>query len=41
MNKLFWGVKQHCSLDHSFVCFTEDGEGLDEEIEVRPLKNSW
>ena len=41
VNKLYWGVKKYCTLEHQFVCFTEDSEGLDSEIEVKPLKNKW
>ena len=34
VNKLFWGVKKHLSLEHTFTCFTEDSQGLDPEIIV-------
>lgn len=41
VNKLFRGVKTHLSLPHRFHCFTEDGDGLDPEIGVIPLRNHW
>lgn len=41
VNKLYYGVKTHLSLPHTFHCFTEDGEGLDTNIKVVPLANHW
>ena len=41
VNKLYWGVKKHLSLPHTFSCFTEDPSGLDEEILVKPLQHKW
>lgn len=41
VNKLYWGVKKHLSLPHTFSCFTEDAKGLDENILVKPLKHTW
>ena len=32
VNKLYNGVKRNLSLPHEFACFTEDGEGLDQNI---------
>lgn len=41
VNKLYYGVKNNLSLPHTFHCFTEDGEGLDSNIRVIPLRNHW
>jgi hypothetical protein len=41
VNKLYWGVKQHLKVPYTFTCFTENAEGLDEEIRVQPLKHPW
>lgn len=41
VNKLYWGVKENLSLEHTFTCFTEDGSGLDPQIRVQPLHNTW
>ena len=30
-------VRRHLQTPHRFVCFTDDGDGLDSQIEVRPL----
>ena len=38
VNKLYNGVKRNLSINHSFACFTEDKNGLDENIKVIPLK---
>lgn len=37
VNKLHAGVKRHLSIDHQFACFTEDTDGLHEDIKVIPL----
>lgn len=37
VNTLFGMVRRHLQRPHRFVCFTENGEGLHPEIEVRPL----
>ena len=34
VNKLYAGVMRHLSIEHTFTCFTEDGEGLDVNIRV-------
>ena len=39
VNKRHAGVKRHLSLDHQFACFTENTEGLNEDIKVIPLKS--
>ena len=41
VNKLYWGVKKHLSILHTFSCFTEDADGLDENILVKPLRHKW
>lgn len=38
VNKLYNQVTKHLTLDHTFVCFTENPAGLDNNIEVMPLK---
>ena len=37
VNKLYHMVKRNLTLDHQFVCFTENPEGLDKDIRVEPL----
>lgn len=37
VNALFHGVTRHLSRPHRFVCFTDDGQGLDPGIEIRPI----
>ena len=37
VNNLHRGVKRHLARPHRFVCFTDDTEGLDPDIEVAPL----
>ncbi len=37
VNNLFHGVARNLSLEHRFICFTDDPSGLDPGIEVRPL----
>lgn len=37
VNKLYRQVKEHLTLPHKFVCFTENPAGLDSNIEVMPL----
>lgn len=32
VNKLYYGVKTHLSLPHTFHCFTESAEGLDSNV---------
>ena len=39
VNKLYAGVKRHLSLDHKFACFTENPEGLHEDIMIIPLNS--
>lgn len=29
------------TLNYRFICFTEDGTGLDSNIIVKPLENKW
>ena len=38
VNKLYNGVKRNLSINYTFACFTEDNNGLDENIKVIPLK---
>jgi len=37
VNKLHSMVKRNCTLDHEFVCFTENTNGIDPEITTKPL----
>ena len=37
VNRLYRMVEKNLSIPHRFVCFTDNGEGLDEGIEVREL----
>lgn len=41
VNKLYYGVKKHLSLPHTFTCFTESPTDLDPSIIVQPLKHAW
>lgn len=38
VNKLYNMVQKNLTLDHEFVCFTEDSEGINENIRIIPLK---
>jgi hypothetical protein len=38
VNKLYSMVSRHLSLDHEFVCLTEDSSGINTEIRILPLK---
>lgn len=37
VNRLYRMVEKNLTVPHRFVCFTENAEGLDKGIEVRPL----
>ena len=37
VNNLYDMVEKNITLEHRFVCFTDDATGLNEKIEVRPL----
>lgn len=37
VNRLYKMVEKNLTIDHRFICFTENGEGLMDGIEVRPL----
>ncbi|MCJ8140595.1 hypothetical protein [Falsirhodobacter halotolerans] len=37
VNNLAAGVRRHLDRPHRFICFTDDGTGLDAGIEVRPI----
>ncbi|CAD7023978.1 glycosyl transferase [Pseudorhizobium endolithicum] len=37
VNNLFHGVTRHLRRPHRFICFTDDGSGLETDIEVQPL----
>ncbi|HQY08357.1 MAG: hypothetical protein IPG57_16245 [Burkholderiales bacterium] len=37
VNHLRRGVARHLKRPHRFVCFTDDAQGLDADVEVRPL----
>ena len=34
VNRLFWAVKRHLSVEHEFICLTDNPKGLHHEIEV-------
>jgi len=37
VNKLYNMVQRHLTVPHRFVCFTEDSQGVNKNIEIRPL----
>lgn len=37
VNALFAGVRQHLSLKHRFVCFTDNAQGISPGVEIRPI----
>tara|TARA_B110000503_G_C6995753_1_gene349342 strand:+ start:36 stop:863 length:828 start_codon:yes stop_codon:yes gene_type:complete len=37
VNTLYNMVKRHCTIDYTFVCLTENANGLDPNILIRPL----
>jgi hypothetical protein len=37
VNALFRGVRQHLSLKHRFVCFTDNADEIDDGVEIRPI----
>jgi hypothetical protein len=37
VNRLYAGVQRHLKRPHRFVCFTENAEGIDAGVEIRPL----
>ena len=37
VNRLYKMVEKNLTLEHRFICFTDNAEGLAEGIEVRPL----
>lgn len=37
VNRLYAGVQRHLKRPHRFVCFTENAEGIDPGVEIRPL----
>lgn len=37
VNRLRSMVRRHLARPHRFVCFTDDGSGLDADIEIKPL----
>lgn len=41
VNKLFRGIKRNTTKQFEFYCFTENPEGLLEEVKVIPLKENW
>jgi len=38
VNKLYNMVQRNLTLDHEFVCFTEDATGIDNNIRIEPLE---
>ena len=40
VNKLYNGIQRHLTLDHTFSCFTENPEGLDTNITVKPFSKT-
>ena len=42
VNKLYWGIKENITIQFTFVCFTDNAEGLDEEIKpVSLTDHQW
>ena len=41
VNRLYQGVKDNLTLPFRFICFTENREGLDQNIVIMELKNKW
>jgi hypothetical protein len=39
VNKLFNMVQRHLTMNHRFVCFTENAKNINNKIEIRPLPN--
>lgn len=37
VNRLLSGVRKHLSLPFRFVCLTDDGNGIDPQVEIHPL----
>ncbi len=37
VNRLYAGVKRHMDRPFRFVCFTDDAEGIRDEVEIQPL----
>lgn len=37
VNKLFNMVKRNLTLEHDFICFTENSQGIDKQITIQPL----
>lgn len=37
VNKLYSMVRRNCTLDYEFVCYTENSQGIDKHITIKPL----
>ncbi len=37
VNKLYNGVKRHCTLDFEFACLTDDPKGINKDVKILPL----
>lgn len=37
VNKLYHMVKRNLTIDHEFVCYTEDATGIDPEVRIEPI----
>lgn len=37
VNKLYNMVQRHLTVDHEFVCFTEDSSGINSDVRIEPL----
>lgn len=41
VNNLYYGIKTNLTKPHRFICFTENTEGLDPDIQIKPLVHKW
>ena len=41
VNKVYKGMKRYTKRDFKFICFTDDAEGLNENIEPKELLENW
>lgn len=37
VNRLFDMVEKNITLEHRFICFTDNAEGINEKVEIRPI----
>jgi len=41
VNKLKWSVRRNLDMPHRFVCFTDNEDGIDADVEVFPIWDDW